>query len=109
MSQTPANRIAAEMSLPNPVVITATATLRPGQRNVQIDSSAGTAITLTLPHPAECVGAIFALSVRAYSGAITISDGSASADFTAPTFNGVDDGQCLYCDGKYWWALATRT
>lgn len=103
------NRVAGEIKQPRMVVKTATCTLAAHERHVLIDSSGGADITITLPPPDECVGAIFTLYVSAYSGAITISDGSKSADFTAPTFNGVDDGQCLYCDGRAWWQFGTRT
>ena len=103
------NRVAGEVLQPKMVVKSATCTLKPYERFVLIDSSGGTAITITLPPPDQCVGMIFTLYVSAYSAAITISDGSKSADFSAPTFNGADDGQCLFCDGHAWWQFGTRT
>ena len=104
------NRISAEqVAGKGPVTKTATCTLKVYENVVDIDSSAGTAITITLPTAAEAIGLLFSLYVTAYSGAITIADGSQSLDFTAPTFDGVDDGQLLYSDGKRWWQFGTRT
>ena len=104
------NRIMAEQCSPEqPITITETTTLGCHQRVVDIDSSGGTAITVTLPPAAEAKGLMFSLYVTAYSGAITIGDGSQSLDFTAPTFDGVDDGQCLWSDGRRWWQFGTRT
>lgn len=93
----------------NVVFITETTALGAQQVLVDIDSSAGTAITVTLPPAAEMRGKMVSLYVTAYSGAITIADGSQSLDFTAPTFNGADDGQLLYSDGRRWWQFGTRT
>jgi hypothetical protein len=91
------------------VTKTATATLKVSENLVYVDSSAGVAITITLPPAAECFGMIFVIYVIAYSGAVTLGDGSLSRDFSAPTLNGVDDGQALWCDGQQWWPISTRT
>lgn len=88
------------------VAKTATATLKPYELYVAIDSTAG-GMTITLAPVAEMRGKIVTLYVVTYSGAITIAAGD-SVDFSAPTFNGADDGQLLYSDGTHWWALATR-
>lgn len=103
------NRVAGEIVQPKMVVKTATCTLAVYERYVLVDSSAGTAITITLPPVDQCQGMIFTIYVTAYSGAITLGDGSKSADFSAPTLNGADDGQALYSDGRAWWPISTRT
>lgn len=92
------------------VTKTATCTLKPYERLVFIDSSGGaTAVTITLPPVAEMRGKLLVLYASAEpSGTITIAAAD-SVDFSAPTFDGVDDGQLLYSDGIHWWALATRT
>lgn len=105
----PKNRIDAEQyGCRTPVVKTATCTLVPYETDVEIDTSGGTAVTITLAPAAECKGLLITLYVIGYSGAITIAAGN-SQDFSAPTFNGADDGACYYCDGKRYWELAART
>jgi len=89
------------------VTKTATCTLKPHELFVNIDSTAGS-MTVTLAPVAEMRGKFVTLYVTVYSGAITIAAGD-SVDFTAPTFNGVDDGCVFYSDGVHWWNLGTRT
>lgn len=104
------NRMAAEQNSMNmPVVKTATATLAAYETDVEIDSSAGSAITITLQPVSEMKGVLVTLICTDYSGTVTISDGSYSMDFSAPTINGQYDGQLLYSDGRRWWQCGTRT
>lgn len=89
------------------VTKTATATLKPYELYVMIDSTAG-AMTITLAPVAEMRGKFVVLYVVTYSGAITIA-AAGSVDFSAPTFNGADDGIVFYSDGVHWWNLGART
>ena len=101
-------RIEAEQyAMRLPVTKTATCTLKTYETSVEIDSTAG-AMTVTLPPAAEMRGKIVFLYVTVFVGAITIAAGD-SQDFTAPTFDGVDDGQALISDGKRYWPISTRT
>lgn len=89
------------------VTKTATATLKPYELFVNIDSTIGT-MTITLAPVAEMRGKFVTLYVITYSSGITIAAGD-SVDFSAPTFNGADDGCVFYSDGVHWWNLGTRT
>ena len=71
--------------------ITATTTLTVRDQVVDIDSSGGTAITVTLPPVSEAKGKIFAIYVTAYSGAITLSHHGDSSDLHS----------FIYCDGAH--------
>ena len=84
-----------------------TATLKPYELFVNIDSSAG-AMTITMAPVAEMRGKFVTLYVTAVTGGITIAAGD-SVDFSAPTFNGADDGCVFYSDGIHWWNLGART
>ncbi len=91
------------------VTKTASCTLKPYEKFVNLDSSGGaTALTFNLPPVAEMCGEMIVLYVTGFSGTITIAAAD-SVDFSAPSFGEADDGALLYSDGVHWWTLAVRT
>ena len=103
------SRISQEQYAQNiPVTKTASCTIKSYESVVEVDSSAGVAIALVMPHPAECIGCFITVYVTAFSGGITLT-AATSQDFAAVTLNGVDDGVCLFSDGKRWWSFDART
>lgn len=69
----------------------------------------GTA-TVNLPPAVDCRGLFFSLYCTSRtSGAITLSDGSKSRDWTGNfTIDLTDDAICFWCDGEVWWVIENR-
>jgi hypothetical protein len=85
----------------------ASCTLNVRETLVHINSTSAV-IAIAMAPPAEMAGKFVTLYVTAYTEAITVTAAD-SQDFAAPTFNGVDDGAVLYCDGIRWWTISART
>ena len=102
------NRQMAEL-LPDSAQVTksADATLTIYEQMVEINTTSAS-VEIQMPPVAEAKGLTFVLFVKEYTNAATVV-AALSEDFTAPTFNGVDDGAILYSDGKRWWLLSERT
>lgn len=87
--------------------VTASASLLPTD-NVVFCTTAGAAITITLPEPGLAKNRHFAISLITDGGQnVTITDkGSTSYDWTDITLADANDGALLWCDGVKYWVIA---
>ena len=86
--------------------VTASASLLPTD-NVVFCTTAGAAITVTLPEPGLAKGRFFAITLITDGGQnVTVTDkGSTSYDWSNITLADANDGVLLYCDGVKFWNI----